>query len=171
MTEHTLVLMRHAKSDWSVPASDRDRPLTGRGRRQAAEAGAWLATYLPGIELVITSPATRARVAWDLAGAAYGGSPRVEADDRAHTFDDDDLLEVLRDVDDSIGTVLLVGHNPALDELLVRLTGERVAMVTSSLAVLRFDHPWTRLGPGTCRLVAAGRPPEEMGGGPPPGRP
>jgi phosphohistidine phosphatase len=159
MPERTLVLMRHAKSDWSVAASDRDRPLKARGRRQAAEAGRWLGEHVPGIELVVTSPATRARTTWDIAGASYGGRPRVATDERAYSFDDTALLEVLHELGDDVTSVLLVGHNPALDDLVARLTGEYVDMVTSALAVLRFDDAWSRLAAGTCRLVATGRPP------------
>lgn len=159
MAERTLVLMRHAKSDWSVDASDRERPITPRGRRQAAEAGGWLARHLPGIELVVTSPATRARTTWDVAGASYAAAPRVEVDERAYAFGDHELLAVLHEIDDDITTAMLVGHNPALDDLVARLTGKRVDMVTSSLAVLTFPGPWSGLAPGDCDLVAAGRPP------------
>lgn len=160
MVERTLVLMRHAKSDWSVAASDRERPITARGRRQAAEAGRWLAGHLRGLELVVTSPATRARTTWDVAGAAYAGAPRVEVDERAYTFDDAGLREVLGEIDDRVTAALLVGHNPALDDLVARLSGERVDMVTSSLAVLRLRGSWADLGPGVCDLVTWGRPPD-----------
>jgi phosphohistidine phosphatase len=159
MAERTLVLMRHAKSDWSVDASDRERPITARGRRQAAEAGRWLAGHVPGLELVLSSPATRARTTWDVAGASYAAAPRLEVDDRAYTFDDHELLAVLHEIGDDVTTAMLVGHNPALDDLVARLAGERVDMVTSSLAVLRFRGPWSELGPGACDVVAAGRPP------------
>ena len=162
MAERTLVLMRHAKSDWSVAASDRERPITPRGRRQAAEAGRWLAGHLPGLELVVTSPATRARAALDLALASYPASsvaPRVEVDERAYTFDDHELLAVLTEIDDDVTTAMLVGHNPALDDLVARLSGEHVDMVTSSLAVLACRGSWSGLGPHSCGLVAAGRPP------------
>lgn len=163
MAEHTLVLMRHAKSDWSVPASDRERPITSRGRRQAAEAGRWLARHLPGLELVVTSPATRARTTLDLVLAAYQssstGGPRAAVDERAYTFDHQALLAVLREIEDPLTTAMLVGHNPALDDLVVRLTGEHVEMVTASLAVLRFHGTWSGLGPGDCDLLDAGRPP------------
>src|SRR6478735_578713 len=64
----TLVLLRHAKSDWSTGEPDPRRPLAGRGRRQAPEAGRWLAANLDAIDLAVVSPATRARQTWELAG-------------------------------------------------------------------------------------------------------
>ncbi|MEO5663165.1 MAG: hypothetical protein ABIR39_07765, partial [Nocardioides sp.] len=70
-----------------------------------------------------------------------------------------DLLAVLRGIDDDISSALMVGHNPGLDELVAQLTGEHVDMVTSSLAVLRFDGRWRELGRDSCQLEAFGRPP------------
>lgn len=160
MPKRTLVLMRHAKSDWSGDEPDLERPIATRGRRQAKEAGRWLGEHLPDLDLVLTSPAKRARSTWQVAGAeCRHHNPIVDTDERIYTLDERDLLAVLRDVDEDVASTLLVGHNPGLDELVARLTGQRVAMVTSSLAVLGFSGRWRDLGPGTCQLVAFGRPP------------
>ena len=155
----TLVLMRHAKSDWSGDEPDLERPIAARGRRQAAEAAAWLSGHLTGLDLVVTSPARRARTTWKVAGGTCRHTPIVSTDERIYTMEDSDLLAVLRDIDDGIGCALVVGHNPGLDELVARLSGERVDMVTSALAVLRFGGRWRDLATGTCRLEAFGRPP------------
>ena len=117
MPKRTLVLMRHAKSDWSGNESDLSRPIAPRGERQAAEAGRWLDTHLPGLELVVTSPAKRARSTWKVAGAECRHRPVVDTDERIYTSRDRDLLDLLRDIDDDISSALLVGHNPGLDEL------------------------------------------------------
>jgi phosphohistidine phosphatase SixA len=61
MDERTLILLRHAKSDWSVEKADIDRPLAKRGRRQAPEVGRWLAAHIDSISLAVVSPAARAR--------------------------------------------------------------------------------------------------------------
>jgi len=162
MVERTLVLMRHAKSDRSTPVPDRERPLNPRGLRQATEAGAWLASHVPELGLVITSPAERSRATWRAAGAAYSTGPRVQVDERAYTIDDPGLVPVLRDIDDAVTAALLVGHNPAIEELVDRLTGTYVGLVTSALAVLRYTGSWRDLGKPECRLVSVGRPPEPM---------
>lgn len=156
MPKRTLVLMRHAKSDWSGGETDLERPIAARGRRQAKEAGRWLDEHLADLDLVVTSPAKRARSTWKVAGGECRHRPIVETDERIYTLD---LLAVLRDIDDDISSTLLVGHNPGLDELVARLSGERVDMVTSSLAVLRFSGRWRDLAEGSCRLEAFGRPP------------
>ena len=69
MSERTLILLRHAKSDWSGNEADVDRPLSKRGLRQAPHAGRWLAHSISSIDLAVVSPATRARSTWELASA------------------------------------------------------------------------------------------------------
>jgi phosphohistidine phosphatase len=159
MPKRTLVLMRHAKSDWSGDEPDLRRPIAKRGKLQASEAGQWLELHLPSLEFVVTSPAKRARSTWKTAGAQFSGKPIVDTDERIYTMEYGDLLAVLRDVDDDISSTLMVGHNPGLDELVARLTGEQVDMVTSSLAVMRFSGRWRDLSRGSCQLEAFGRPP------------
>lgn len=149
----TLVVMRHGKSDWSVNASDHDRPLTERGRRQAAEAGRWLERHGGALDLALVSPAERASTAWTLASAELSAPPPVRSEQGAYTFDGLDLLALVR----SLGQerrVILVGHNPACEEVLELLTGQRPEMKTSALAVVQL-RDWR--SPGT--LVAHGRPP------------
>ncbi|QWZ07045.1 histidine phosphatase family protein [Nocardioides panacis] len=159
-TRHTLVLLRHAKSDWSTPGQpDRDRPLSGRGRRQAPEAGRWLAEHGPVPDLVVVSPAVRARRTWDLVAAELPGTPPTRVEDRVYAASPAELLAVLADLPEATATVLLVGHNPGLEELVEHLTGEHVRLPTSALAVLDVPAPWSALGPGAGTLRASGRPP------------
>ena len=152
MGPRTLVLMRHGKSDWSVDSSDRDRPLNDRGRRQAAEAGRWLEANGGEIDLALVSPATRAACAWDIAAAELSAPPPVRVEEAAYTFDGLALLALVRALD-SEERVVLVGHNPACEELVELLTGEGAVMKTSALAVLELPD-WRCAG----RLVAHGRP-------------
>lgn len=159
MTRRILIVLRHGKSDWSVPVEDRLRPLKKRGRRQAAEAGRWLAVHAPAPDLAVVSPATRAADAWHLAAAELPGSVPERLEERAYTFDGTDLLEIVRGLDsaaDARGahTVVLVGHSPACDELVAHLTGAQVTMKTSGLAVVGMQE-WDGAG----ELLAAGRPP------------
>lgn len=149
----TLVVMRHGKSDWSVDASDQDRPLTDRGRSQAAEAGRWLEEHGGVLDLALVSPAERARAAWVLASAELSEPPPLRSEARAYTFDGLELMALVRSLEDE-HRVVLVGHNPACEEMLELLTGERPEMKTSALAVVELPD-WR--SPGT--LVTHGRPP------------
>ena len=74
---HTLILLRHAKSDWSTGDPDHERPLAARGVRQAPEAGRWLAAHLDRIDLAVVSTAERARRTWSLVSAELGAVPPV----------------------------------------------------------------------------------------------
>jgi phosphohistidine phosphatase len=161
MAERTLILLRHAKSDWSGGEADIERPLAKRGRRQAPEAGRWLATHLDSIDLAIVSPATRARSTWELASAELAVAPPTRIDDRVYAATDDELLAVLRELPDDVATVVLVGHNPGLEELAARLTGGWAPMPTSALAVMTVPGPWSSAGQPPAVLRASGRPPAE----------
>lgn len=167
--ERTLVAIRHAKSDWSRAVGDRDRPLAPRGRRQAPAIGEWLAGNDIVPDAVLVSPATRAMQTWECvsgAMAARRSSPPPEAvavDESVYTFDGSDLVEALRGVAPDARVVAVVGHNPAMEELVSALTGRLVSMKTSCLALISFDGEWNdldRFGRGLPepRLLAAGRP-------------
>ena len=159
MAERTLILLRHAKSDWSVASSDIDRPLAKRGRRQAPEAGRWLAANISDIGLAVVSPATRARSTWDLVSEELDLPPRSRIEDRIYGASCDELLDVVRDLPDGVETVVLVGHNPGLEDLVPLLTGERAPMPTSALAVITMSGPWSTSGHQSAELRASGRPP------------
>ena len=92
MAERTLILLRHAKSDWSGDEPDDHRPLAKRGLRQAPEAGQWLAGNIDRIDLAVTSPAVRARTTWELASAELGSSPETVVDDRVYAATSGQLL-------------------------------------------------------------------------------
>jgi phosphohistidine phosphatase len=162
MREHTLILLRHAKSDWSGGEADIDRPLAKRGKRQAPEAGQWLAGSVERIDLAVVSPAERARTTWKLASAELPSPPRVQVDDRVHAASTGELLDVVRDLPEDAGTVVMVGHNPGMEDLLTLLTGEWTSMPTSALAMLRLAGEWTSAGRGTATVLAAGRPPTAL---------
>jgi phosphohistidine phosphatase len=159
MVERTLVLLRHAKSDWTHDVADADRPLAKRGTRQAPEAGRWLASHLDRIDLAVVSSALRARSTWELASAELPSPPEVRVDQRVYAASETELLEVVRDLPDGLSTVVLVGHNPGLEDLVDALTGSWTPMPTSAIAVVDLSGGWAAAGDGTGRLRASGRPP------------
>jgi phosphohistidine phosphatase len=161
MSERTLILLRHAKSDWSGFEADVDRPLAKRGRRQAPEAGRWLAHAIDAIDLAVVSPANRARSTWDLVSAELADRAQTRIDDRVYATWGSRLLGVVRELPDDVDTVVMVGHNPAIEDLVTLLTGECVQMPTSALAVIELAGSWSSASQASAVLRASGRPPDE----------
>jgi phosphohistidine phosphatase len=159
MSERTLILLRHAKSDWSGDEPDIARPLANRGSRQAPGAGRWLAARGERVDLAVVSPAVRARSTWDLVSAELDVAPPMRIDERVYGASDRELLALIRDLPDELHTVVVVGHNPGFEDLASRLTGEMVPMPTSALAVITVSGSWSTAHPGSGVLVASGRPP------------
>jgi phosphohistidine phosphatase len=159
MPERTLILLRHAKSDWSGDEADSARPLAKRGRRQASEAGRWLTTNVDSVDLAVVSPATRARSTWDLVAAELDVPPQTRIDDRVYAASDEALLTVVRELPDDSETVVLVGHNPGIEDLASLLTGESAPMPTSALTVITLPGSWSTAGRDSAVLRASGRPP------------
>jgi len=159
VSERTLILLRHAKSDWSGNEADVDRPLSKRGLRQAPDAGRWLAHNIDSIDLAVVSPATRARSTWELVSAELDNRAPTRIDDRVYAASDSQLLGVVRALPDDVDTVVLVGHNPGIEDLVSLLTGEWVSMPTSALAVIGLPGSWSTAGQSSAVLRASGRPP------------
>ncbi|MFN8099360.1 MAG: histidine phosphatase family protein [Dermatophilaceae bacterium] len=140
----TLVAIRHAKSDWHVAADDRHRPVAERGRRQAPVTGRWLRGQGIRPDLAVVSAAERARQTWELVSAELGGEVSAQSSEAAYTFSGDDLVDLVRSAP-QVGILAVVGHNPAMEELVHALTGEWVRMTTASVAVI--DLPdWSATG-------------------------
>ena len=159
VAEHTLILLRHSKSDWTGDEVDIDRPLAKRGRRQAPEAGQWLATHVDRIDMAVVSTAKRARATWDLVSAELGERPETRHDDDAYAASARELLDIIRNLGEELGTVVLVGHNPGLEGLAEALIGDWIPLPTSALAVIELDGPWRSAGRAPELLRATGRPP------------
>lgn len=161
-----LVLLRHAKSAWPHGVPDHERPLAGKGRRNAQAAGEWFLAEGPHPDVVLCSPAVRARHTWEIVGSVLdaanrpGPPPRLEQ--ALYGADPDDLLGLLRTVPAGVRTVVIVGHEPTMSDTssllagpgsdLVALGRIRVKFPTSGVAVLRFAVPWARVAPGTAVL-------------------
>jgi len=158
MSGRTLILLRHAKSDWSGDEPDISRPLAKRGRRQAPDAGRWLNENIDSLDLAVVSPAARARSTWDLVSAALDVPPQTRVDDRVYAASDSQLLGVVQELSDDLETVVLVGHNPGIEDLVSLLTGEGVPMPTSATAVIAVSGSWSTASHSSAVLRASGRP-------------
>ncbi|WP_086825204.1 histidine phosphatase family protein [Streptomyces sp. NRRL B-24572] len=157
-----LFVLRHAKSAWPEGVADRDRPLGPRGLRDAPAAGSFLAESGVLPDLALCSPARRARRTWELAAAELAGPVPTRHDPRLYGADAPELLDVLHDVPDEVATLLLVGHNPGLEDLVLllatRSVGDaldrvRTKFPTSAIAVLTWSGTWTDLRPGEALLT------------------
>jgi phosphohistidine phosphatase len=148
----TLVILRHAKAAWPEGVADLERPLAPRGTRDAPEAGRWLRDHLARLDLVITSPALRARQTWELAGVELGYAPEGWRDRRLYARPLDELLELIAEIGDDVQTALLVGHNPELSLLASSLSGSDIELSTAGIAVLGLPGGWRGISPGAAQL-------------------
>ncbi|WP_330303000.1 MULTISPECIES: histidine phosphatase family protein [unclassified Streptomyces] len=158
-----LVILRHAKSAWPTGVPDHERPLAPRGRRDAPAAGRALAEADCLPDLALCSTAVRARQTWELAAEQWGTPPPVRLDERLYGADVPELLEAVREVPDQVRTLLLIGHNPGLEELVLELAGDglddaldevRTKFPTSAVAILAWHgSSWQELAPGTALLT------------------
>jgi phosphohistidine phosphatase len=154
----TLHLLRHAKSAWDRPGlSDRKRPLNKRGRRDAPRMGAALSHLLVPQPLTV-SPARRAQLT--LNGLCQGwpalAAEKHRTEEALYTFDVDDLLDWLSARDDACDSLFLIGHNPALTDLVNTLTGTQILanLPTAGYACLELAiDSWSDLGQQPARLV------------------
>jgi phosphohistidine phosphatase len=159
-TTKTLYLLRHAKA--KPPARDQrdaERELTGRGRRAAAALGSRAATVGPLPDLVLTSPAARAvATAAEWARAAGFPAHRITRHDRIYQARVGTLLALIRNLDENLESVLLVGHNPTFSELAGQLAGRYLALRTCAMAVFRITGPWARTAAAGAQLLGVERP-------------
>jgi len=130
----TLYLLRHAKSSWKDETLlDIERPLNGRGRRASHIIGNFLKREKIVPDLVLSSSAVRARQTTDIVMAAAKLITDLRFDERIYEADPGRLLEVVKQIEKSKKIVLLVGHNPGLEEFLMLLTGSDETMPTGTL--------------------------------------
>lgn len=144
-----LLLVRHAKSSWKDAAlADSDRPLNGRGKRDAPRMGKKLSGRGMKPDLILSSPATRALVTARIIAKELGYRRKhIVVDDRLYPGEADDLLEVIHGLDDDQECVLLFGHNPGLSDLAHRFAKEPANMPTCAVAEFVFDAAsWPQIG-------------------------
>ena len=147
-----LYLIRHAKSSWSnLMITDFDRPLNKRGKREAPLMAQRLAKQGICPDALISSPARRARATAEIvARSVKFPVQRIHFVDSVYTSETKDLLRVLQKTDNMIETAFLVGHNYAITDLAVLLTGEYISKIpTSGIVAMDLSiEKWAEIGPG-----------------------
>jgi phosphohistidine phosphatase len=128
----SIVIVRHAKAESGEGRADHDRRLTDRGLRTAAEAGRWLAERLPEPGEVWCSSAVRAVQTWEQMAPALR-APEAQVSRDLYLADARDLAERLRG---ATGDLVVVGHNPTLEEVVHALTGELCGLRPGAVAVV-----------------------------------
>lgn len=159
-----LWVLRHAKAAAHGSGGDKTRPITSRGRRQAAAVCEHIASIkdrsaLP--ELVLCSPAVRAHETADLVMPALPDA-RFEVDDALYSEDGTGLIAWMKILDPDVSSLMVVGHNPTLQELCVMLTAfptseEIDSEGLATAALVELEQPetasWNQLEMGGSRLV------------------
>jgi phosphohistidine phosphatase len=161
-----LFLLRHAKSsrkDSTLP--DHDRPLTSRGRRASKDMAAYLREHRIEPALVLCSSATRTRQTLDGVAPGLGGLPEVRIESDLYQASAAGLLARLQKVGDAVPSVMLIGHNPAMERLALDLAGNGPQLAdlaskypTGALATLEFDGTWSELHADGARLTGFVKP-------------
>lgn len=167
----TLTLLRHAKSGWDDGAArDFDRPLNPKGRRAAQVVGRHLRREGAHFDHVVASPAQRVVETLAEVEAGYGRALSPAWDRRLYLAPASTLLDVIRELPDAHGHVLLIGHNPGLEDLVLELVPDgaggsqcprdavELKYPTASLAELSWGDGWSGLRPGGATLVRFTRP-------------
>lgn len=156
-TGRTLMLLRHAEAEQVEGKVDKDRELTSRGRSDARAVGQFLGhPSQPALDLVLCSASQRTRQTLD--GLAAGGASLKKTffDERIYSAGAASLLDVLREVPDSVNTVLMIGHAPGIPVLATALVADGVEVTpaidllskgfpTCALAILGFEDGWAAL--------------------------
>ena len=167
----TLLLLRHAKSSWDDPSlADFGRPLASRGVKAAKRMGGEIAQrrWLP--DRVLVSPALRTRQTWELVAAGLPGMPAVKFPEALYEASAEEILAEIRKTPETVGSLLVLGHNPGLEDLAEGLAGGdsdtdslrrlREKFPTAALARLEVEGEWRKLQPGCARLTQYLRPKE-----------
>ncbi len=147
----TLLILRHAKSSWNHPGlSDHDRPLNKRGKRDASRMGQLLRDLNLVPDLIITSTAKRARKTAKKVAKTSGYQAGVMKTDAFYHAGPEDYLAVLQALTGDYERVMVIGHNPGLEDLVEGLTGEDEIMPTAALAQITLPiERWQDLQAGT----------------------
>jgi len=160
VSDRRLVVLRHAKAEHPQQTGDAERPLTARGHDDAGAAGAWLINHQLVPDVVLCSPARRARDTWYGVKTALGDAAAkvtVVYEPLLYAAEADELVDLIADTEPDARVLLLVGHNPTLSQLSAlfdRAGGPPAGLRTSGLAVHQVTGDWSTCTPGQAPLTA-----------------
>ena len=160
----TLFIMRHAKSSWAeTDLADFDRPLNDRGRRDAPFMGTVMRENGYAPEIILSSPAVRARETARLVKEGGNLAGEIFFDDRIYEASPQTLKQVVSEIDDKNASAMLVGHNPGIEGFIRLLTGTLEPMPTAALAIIQLTPAsWRDVATNSGRLVKVIRPKDEL---------
>jgi len=150
----TLYLLRHAKSSWDDPGlKDLDRPLNERGLKAAPRIGKYMRKEKIRPDLVLSSPALRAKQTTKLVCEGAGLTGVVDFNERIYEASAHRLFEIVAGLEDRFGSAMMVGHNPGFEEFLAALTGQSQRMPTAALACIELNlEKWSDIVAGCGKL-------------------
>lgn len=151
----TLLLLRHAKSDWGdAGLRDFDRPLAKRGEKDAPRMGGVLTEKAVSPDLIVCSPAVRATQTMERFKDAASLDLPIEFEPNIYEASVGELMKIVRRLPDDKNTVLMIGHNPGFEALLWRLTGVAEHMPTAALACIELPvEKWEDVEDNQGKLV------------------
>lgn len=143
----TLLLMRHAKSSWKDESlDDHDRPLNKRGKRDAPRMGELLRDQQLVPDYILCSSARRARKTAECVAFAAGVRGETRITSELYMAQPTKILEILAQTHESFSSVLLIAHNPSLEELFERLTNQSRGFSTAAIARIQLDiESWSQV--------------------------
>ena len=146
-----IFFLRHAKSSWDLDVSDINRPLNQRGVDDITKIGKKFNKSFKSVELIITSPAVRAISTCVIFSSSVNFTyDKIQINNKLYTFNVDEIIKFVYNLNDSINEVILVGHNPAFTSAANFFSNEEIIhMPTSSIVSISFnEHKWGRVKKG-----------------------
>ena len=146
-----IFFLRHAKSSWDLNVSDINRPLNQRGVDDIIKIGKKFNNFFKSVELIITSPAVRATSTCLIFSSSINFTyDKIKINNKLYTFNVDEIIKFVYNLNDSINEVILVGHNPAFTSAANFFSNEEIIhMPTSSIVSISFnENKWSRVKKG-----------------------
>ncbi len=151
-----LILMRHGKSDWTDDAlNDFDRTLNERGFKASSKMGEVLKSKNIIPDLILSSPAVRAKTTAELFAKSIGYQKEINFVDDFYFGVDESIIEEAKKTDNSVQTLMIVGHNPTMEEITSRLTLDNEYVVFKTATIVVFSVPinkWSGLKNEICEI-------------------
>ena len=160
-----VIILRHGKSDWQTLVDDFHRPLKRRGKDAAAAVGQWLSQQDFKPDCILSSPAERAYQTALICARPLSSEDQITTDKRLYLADVDDICSVLAEHWDIHQRLMVIGHNPGLEEFVVTFASKPVQieedgklLPTASFAIFQFEHCPSLNAPGSGELLCRYRP-------------